>query len=148
VAYPNAWRSRRIADAEQGITESLAAKAAIADDALVSLFRDWIAAKSGSDTAIDASGEDSEEYGAAVDRIDELEHTIADAPSAGTAGLLIKVYVRLSNELYFGKGDAEQQVDERLARSVLRDIVGLAPVLAPLVAGAIDEHAAARGWEL
>jgi hypothetical protein len=121
-------------------------KAVTADDKIVSLFHDWIAAESNSDTVLDASGEDSAEYEAAVDRITELEYAIADAPSASTAGVAIKAYLTLSIEVAFCKGDAEQFLDKRLAQSTLDDIIRLAPVLAPLAAAAIAEHAAARGW--
>ena len=116
------------------------ASPATADDTIVSLFHDWIAVESNSDVVLATAGEGAE-YEAAVDRITELEHAIADARSASTAGVAIKAYVRLSSEVTFGKS-----VEERLARSVLGDIIRLAPVLAPRAAGAIGEHAAARGW--
>jgi hypothetical protein len=80
--------------------------------------------------------------------MDELEHAIADAPSNTAAGLAIKVYVRLSSEGVPAKENAEEFVDKRLARSVLGDILRLAPELAPQAANAIGEHAAARGWAL
>src|SRR5438477_400215 len=59
------------------------------DEKILSLFRDWIDAQRARQNI---KSDDEEEHQAAFDATWAIAHTIANMPSAGPAGLIVKAY--------------------------------------------------------
>jgi hypothetical protein len=110
------------------------------DDRILSLFREWVAAKRHMSAVPD------EEYEAASAVLGDLEDTINETPSRGAAGLAIKSYLSLHIECGFCDPKDAAALDEKAINyevhaSILKDAVSFVPELAPLAVAAFAHHA-------
>lgn len=125
-----------------------------ADDEIVSLFRDWIAAQNEAHALGVPDLDDTQgraEFDAAWHDVDELVWSIADIPSHGPIGLAIKAYLRHHADqcpcgprpemLGVLKIDSDLTA---LERSIIADAVRFVPELGPLAVAALGSGEPSR----
>jgi hypothetical protein len=121
------------------------------ENAIVALFRQWVAAEIEADALGQRDAEDGTpeqaEFEAASERTTDLADAIAAIPSRGPVGLAIKAYLRHHFAHGSRYGDrpatlAEFETDcgteTALERSMIEDAVHFVPELAALAAAAIE----------
>jgi hypothetical protein len=101
------------------------------DSRILSLFRDW----QGLCRAAEAIRDDSE-YDAARERLDAIAtEEIAKVPAAGAAGIAIKAFLHLHME-----DPPLGALEISLLEDAARFVPQLAPLVADLVARAVEQH--------
>jgi hypothetical protein len=120
------------------------------ENAIVALFRQWVAAENEADALGQRDAEDGTperaEFDAASARPTDLADAIAAIPSRGPVGLAIKAYLRqhFAHGGRYGERPAtlgEFEVDcseTALERSIIEDAVRFVPELAPLATAALE----------
>jgi hypothetical protein len=78
--------------------------AADRDGEILRLFRQWIAEHRAAEK-IPTTTEWEEAFDAAIDRIGDIEHAIADIPASGPVGFAVKTYLACHYEHQPGHGD-------------------------------------------
>jgi hypothetical protein len=125
------------------------------DVAIVSLFREWIAAVIEAEAlAQNNPADDTPEQAAfetACCRADDLVGAIADIPSQGPVGLAVKAFLRYRNENPPAWGEPPEtlgttlldpgNLDSDLGCSIIADAVRFLPELGPLAAAVIGPSA-------
>jgi len=112
------------------------------DDAILSLFRQWIDDQRAAQFIVDESA-DGDELIAANDRLDKLAREIADLPAHGMAGLAVKSYLAIHfdhHNFELGCDSAGLSLDPEILGNgvhsivaMLRDAVRFVPEIGPLV---------------
>jgi hypothetical protein len=110
------------------------------DPVILSLFREWMAARRYALSLCMREPPDEEATKKAWARINELHRAIIDTPAAGVVGLAIKAYLHIHDwDDGWREDGAALSRDSRQLRGLIKDVVRFVPELAPLAANALKD---------
>jgi hypothetical protein len=108
------------------------------DAAILSLFREWMAARRYALSLCMREPPDEEVTRKTWTRINELHRATIDTPAAGVVGLAIKTYLHIHDwDDGWREDGAALTRDSRQLRGLLEDAVRFVPELTPLAANAL-----------
>jgi hypothetical protein len=129
-----------------GSSEATIITTAPDDSRILSLFREWVAARRAADVLYGEDGE-SDEYKASAEAVEKIESALIEVPSNGAIGFAIKSYLALhadGADYDDGAALSDYAINWEVDAAILKDAIRFVPELGQLAAAALTPQPAGQ----